>query len=287
MEFNIIGFAKVPEKIFDFTWSYSSKLPKITSAVVLVADNALLMAIPPPPLNTGLDHAVLDQEICPQFARRIDPDSNVIAVNDVTNEVYISGKDKLLKKYKLPEDYLDKLDKKIKAAPIPIEEVFGHPLVTRTMVVSKDGRILFTGGKDGTVFAREAINITKFTEIKAHSLSANGVSLITVSKYLPVIYTGSDDGSVIMWAYEDFDFEEVNYGQPKQPTEAFLNVEILEDHNDEDLMHYKKVLEDEYNNRNADARADVQAQFKSELEGIKRKLNEILITNQYADDLEK
>lgn len=42
----------------------------------------------------------MDNDVCPMYARKIDSDMNHIAVNQITGDILITGKDKILKRYK-------------------------------------------------------------------------------------------------------------------------------------------------------------------------------------------
>lgn len=72
----------------------------------------------------------------PIYARKIDPDLNHIAVNLATGDLLCTGKDKILKRYKQPEELFVKMDTRIKVGGAPIEEQDGHPLPTNAMLVS-------------------------------------------------------------------------------------------------------------------------------------------------------
>ncbi len=69
----------------------------------------------------------LDQ--CPQYGRKIDPDIYHLAIDSENKDILATGKDKILKKYKQPEELITKMDLRMKVpGSVPLEELEGHPL---------------------------------------------------------------------------------------------------------------------------------------------------------------
>ena len=64
-------------------------------------------------------------------------------------------------------------------------------------------------------------------------------------------------------------------------------LEELEDNFDEDIMHYERVIEEEEYQAQEDEREKVKGDIKDELDQIRNKLKELLLANEYADELEK
>ena len=67
-----------------------------------------------------------------------------------------------MKKYKIPEDLCSKLDTKARAPKNPLEDEFGHPLQTKCFDIN--GKVLASGGKDGSIFIRQLDDLTNITE---------------------------------------------------------------------------------------------------------------------------
>ena len=55
------------------------------------------------------------EDVCVPYAKRVDPDLNIIEVDNGNEDVFLTGRDKILKKYKFPEEHLNRLDPRIKA----------------------------------------------------------------------------------------------------------------------------------------------------------------------------
>lgn len=82
--------------------------------------NSLIGGIVPPSaatigsINRG-DALRLDLEF---YARKIDSDQKIMDVLP-SGEILVSGKDKILRKYKQPEEFIGKIDLKSRTAPNP------------------------------------------------------------------------------------------------------------------------------------------------------------------------
>lgn len=64
---------------------------------------------------------------CPQYGRKIDPDIYNLIVDPINKDIIATGNDKILKKYKQPDELLIKMDLRIKVpGSIPLEELDGH-----------------------------------------------------------------------------------------------------------------------------------------------------------------
>ena len=76
----------------------------------------------------------LDQ--CPQYGRKIDPDIYHLAIDPENKDILTTGKDKILKKYKQPDELLIKMDLRIKVpGSVPLEELEGHPLPGKKTII--------------------------------------------------------------------------------------------------------------------------------------------------------
>jgi len=70
----------------------------------------------------GLEYKKIPVEECVLYGRKVDPDLNMILVHEPTGDLYLTGKDKIIKKYKCPDTLYSELDQRIKAPPNPVDE---------------------------------------------------------------------------------------------------------------------------------------------------------------------
>ena len=68
---------------------------------------------------------------------------------------------------------------------------------------------------------------------------------------------------------------------------ALLAKDLVEDKPDNQVIHYIKVLEEEYNLSQLDVRKSMKQNVLDELNRIRQSLNQLVEANTYADDLEK
>ena len=91
--------------------------------------------------------------------RKIDKGSLMVLPNSQTGDIWVTGEDKLLKKYEFPVDHFSKLD--MKKAPVPpVEEIKSHDVGTTCWHSSSEAKFLVTGGRDGNFILRVLNNIT-------------------------------------------------------------------------------------------------------------------------------
>jgi WD40 repeat protein len=135
--------------------------------------------------------------------RKVDPEMARIGVL-ATGELVVTGRDKILRKYKQPEELLSKMDFKVKAANTPpIEELDGHDLTTNCISFSVKNGELVTGGRDGTIIVRSGEMLSQVkNKIQSHNLASNGVSVVLASNIGRRVYSAGFDGSLFIWALE-------------------------------------------------------------------------------------
>ena len=133
--FHFYGFAKLPGVMLDMCWSQTVRPPvnitqnnKILECVI---KNGLLVAIVPPN-NVKICNQIneLSSDDVLMFGRKIDFDITQITVCQKSGDVYTVGDDRIVKKYKQPEEYLPKMDMRVKVPINPLEEFEGHDLLT-------------------------------------------------------------------------------------------------------------------------------------------------------------
>jgi len=158
----------------------------------------------------------LSQSVCPIYARRIDPDLFTIAIHPTTGEVFLSGADKLLKKYKQPDDiYLKTQEIKFKIGAAPLEEFDGQALPVNIMKSSEEFNWLACGSRDGTIRLRDLDNPGQFVNIPAQNILHRGVSALEFSNKGRLVYSGGYDGSLFLWRVEEGAFEFGNQPLPE------------------------------------------------------------------------
>lgn len=119
MEFEVLGYAEIPYAIKSIAWMgpFKTTIPaKFEYLLVNVGFGVVLVNGPVsvPTKKRGKD---LDLKL-DMYALRTDPYQNVVA-GLPSGEILITGKDKFLKKYKQPEDLIQKIDWKSKTPPNP------------------------------------------------------------------------------------------------------------------------------------------------------------------------
>lgn len=127
-------------------------------SVVVVLSNNLLGSATVPTKAASNRMIPLHADEANVLYRKIDKGSKLVITNEVTGDIFVTGEDRLLKKYEFPSEKIDQID--IKRAPVaPIEEHTSHPIGTTTYDVSKEFKFTATGGKDGSIYLRHNNNI--------------------------------------------------------------------------------------------------------------------------------
>ena len=113
--------------------------------------------------------------------RKIDKGSNLVISNEITGDIFVSGEDKLLKKYELPAETITQID--VKRAPVaPVEEHNSHSIGTTCWDVTKEFKFMATGGKDGSILLRHISNVGQQPQpIKGHAMFSGGVTALCFS----------------------------------------------------------------------------------------------------------
>ena len=97
--------------------------------------------------------------------------------NFSTGDIYVTGDDKLLKKYEYPADRIEIIDFK-RAPPAPVEEMISHSIGTTCWDVATEFKSFITGGKDGQVFMRHFSSMNDPNEIKAQAVFSGGITAV-------------------------------------------------------------------------------------------------------------
>jgi WD40 repeat protein len=149
--FEYLGFVKAQSQVVSNEWILNEGKMKL----LVILKNDLLM---------GLD---LDWQVennrepikCQEFFRKIDRGMKLIVPNPSTGDIFISGEDKLLKKYEYPKEEFGKIEWR-KPPGVPLEEFRGHGLQATCKTYSSQFKLLATGGKDGTLILRNTQNLS-------------------------------------------------------------------------------------------------------------------------------
>ncbi len=78
-------------------------MPGVEEKVLLVLLQFFLVAIVPPDLKKTHKELDLDPEMLQLYARKVDYDLQHLAINPASGDVFTTGQDKILKRYKQPE----------------------------------------------------------------------------------------------------------------------------------------------------------------------------------------
>eukprot|EP00825_Cyclidium_porcatum_P004670 TRINITY_DN1220_c0_g1_i2.p1 TRINITY_DN1220_c0_g1~~TRINITY_DN1220_c0_g1_i2.p1 ORF type:complete len:1061 (-),score=222.02 TRINITY_DN1220_c0_g1_i2:1563-4745(-) len=283
--YKVVGYVVMPSKVNSICWNYSNKQLVLseTGTVLFVLLNYLLVAICPPDPEAIHKDLKLDNEACPQFGRKIDPDLQNMCLSLSTGDLLLTGNDKILKRYKQPEEQLAKLDMKVKIGLPPSEELDGHDLSVNVIKSQIEQRIVVSGSCDGTIIIRNMDQLSETKKIKAHNLKSKGVSSIEYSKKHKLCYSGGFDGSFLIWKFGDVQIssgEKVQFSQVSKGTK-------IEDMKDSSIQHYKKVLEEEYVKTQREQREKTKQDILTNIKDIEVSLNKLLKENEQADELEK
>jgi WD40 repeat protein len=130
------------------------------------------------------------------LCRKTDPEMTKICLSNTT-DIYLTGADKVLKRYKFPEEKLEKIDLKVKLPALsPLEEVEGHFLPVTAIQFEKD--FIVSGCQDGEVMIRHAGKMNEKQKMKVMNFKYNGVKSLYYSSRSQLIFVGGDDGSLMV-----------------------------------------------------------------------------------------
>jgi WD40 repeat protein len=119
--------------------------------------------------------------------------------NQLNGDIYVTGEDKLLKKYQYPTENIDSIDWK-RAPPAPEEEHLSHSIGTTCWDIAKDFKFMATGGRDGQLFLRHVENVGQNpSPIKAQAIYSGGVTALCLSKTRTTLYSAGGAGSFMAW----------------------------------------------------------------------------------------
>lgn len=140
----------------------------------------------------------LGEDLVHPVYRKIDRGSNLVITNIYNGDLFVTGEDKLLKRYEFPTDHFSKLD--MKKAPLPpIEEHKSHDIGTTCWHISNQVKFLVSGGRDGNFILRNLNSVSNCNEIKGHAVFSGGITALTFSNVRDILYTCGGDGAFFAW----------------------------------------------------------------------------------------
>lgn len=92
--------------------------------------------------------------------RRIDRGMQVVMANIYNGDIFVTGEDKLLKKYEFPTESINKIDFK-KAPNAPLDELKSHDIGTTCADFHNEIKFMVTGGKDGNIIVRNMNHVAQ------------------------------------------------------------------------------------------------------------------------------
>jgi WD40 repeat protein len=161
----------------------------------------------------------------------------------MTGDLYVTGDDKLLKKYDYPNEHFSKLD--MKKAPIPpVEELKSHDIGTTCWHSSGEVKFMVTGGKDGNFILRNLNNVAQSNEIKGHAIFSGGITALTFSNARSTLYTAGGDGAFFAWTVGGKPNPHHPVQSDKTDVEAIDKIEQIDDMMQADIRPYREILEE-------------------------------------------
>jgi hypothetical protein len=201
-------------------------------------------------------------------ARKVDPDLNMIIHNPKSNDIWLTGKDKYLRHYPMPDEKLEKvIENKYLPPEVPIDELKAHDLPINCAI--QLNQMLITGGKDGVIQIRENKVIRK--EYKSHSFLRKGVATILYSQQKGVLFAGGFDGSIFILQTADENNIPVDSAD-FQGTNLILDQMDTVDPalKDQEVRNFKDIFRMEHIKNVNITKMKVQSSLKTMLEDIKK-----------------
>jgi hypothetical protein len=199
-EFQVFGFVTLEGYVLSCAFTHHEN--KLCVASVLTNATLSAFTMPEAEFSSGkvqgnIKESLPESLVNPVY-RKIDRGSLMVIPNTMTGDLYVTGDDKLLKKYEFPNEHFSKLD--MKKAPIPpVEELKSHDIGTTCWHLSSEVKFLVTGGKDGNFILRNLNNVAQSNEIKGHAIFSGGITALTFSNARSTLYTAGGEGAFFAW----------------------------------------------------------------------------------------
>jgi WD40 repeat protein len=223
---------------------------------------------------------------CDIRGRKVDGDLNLIIKNPSLNTLWLTGSEKYLRMFQMPQDSLEVLKKNSKSpTENPMRDHRGHDLEVTCGIVQ--GNVLITGGKDGMIQFRreEKEKVEKLN--RSHSYIKEGISCIYYSSSRRLLFSGGKDGSIFIIA------EAENCELPYEPinnlgsNEALESLDLIEHCEDNQVRSFVELIQEEHDHiihRNKKTSGQL---LKAKIEDIKSELNKLINENSKLEEIEK
>ena len=287
-DFKVFGFVTLEGYVNSCAFhTHENKL-----MVTAVLTNATLAAfmIPVVEFNSGKVQTnikdSLPEDLVHPVYRKIDRGSTLVITNTMTGDIYVTGDDKLLKKYDFPNEHFSKLD--MKKAPVPpLEELKSHDIGTTCWSVSSEVKFLVTGGKDGNFILRNLSNVVQSNEIKGHAIFSGGITALSFSNARSTLYTAGGDGAFFAWTVGGKPNPHHPVQLEKVDVEAIDKIEQIEDMMQPDIRPYREILEEQFQRQQLSKKERFKEEVMQELKVIKGKLSDLLVENEKVTEIER
>lgn len=276
MPFEVLGYVVLPHKPLSFAWHITTRVavkPKHEHLLVCVGFGVLMVNGPAAvPAKRRGEELALQAEI---FAARTDPDQHLV-VSLPSGEILTTGDDKLIKKYRQPEEPLSKVDFRSKTPlPLPLEELDGHDLRITTWQLS--GKWLVSGSADGSVQVRDTGALGQVRTCRALGWKEESVGAVGVGSNGWVL-VGSRTGCLQVWKGEG----EAGSDEHKVEEAAFRRVG-----KERETKYFEVMVEEEYLERMKEVISGKKKVQLEKLARIRAELGELLAENARHDELER
>lgn len=279
----MLGYFNFPGRIVS---ACHAKVDGTLRLLALLHNNLLAIAFVPTSQAENPLEPIPEEDSRARF-RIVDRGSALVMYCEATNAVLVSGRDKLLKQYKLPIDTLDKLEWR-KAPEGPVEEMQSHAVATTCWQESKEFKFFVTGGKDGQIILRNVSDFGRMNQpIKAHGVASGGVTAICFSQARSTVYSAGGDGTVMAWTVG---------GKPNPPKPvagdpsiglALNNMDAVERVPGSQIKLYKQILTEELEQQQAAPKQAFKESMAGELARVRASLMALLAENERVTDIER
>jgi len=200
-------------------------------------------------------------------ARKVDSDLNIMIHNPKSQDVWLTGKDKYLRHYPLPEEKFEKvIDNKYLPPETPIDEIRAHDLSINCGM--QIGNSIITGAKDGTVQIRENKILKK--EFRSHSFLKKGISALHYSQQKGVVFVGGFDGSIFLLLTTEENLIPIDVVDYLGTNALLEGLDTIDTIKDQDIRNFKDIFRLEHIKNVNVTKMKVQSSLKTMLEDIKK-----------------
>ena len=255
--------------------------------VVVVLTNNLLGAATVPTKAVANRMIPMPADEAKILYRKIDKGSILVLSNESTGDIFVSGEDKLLKKYLFPEESITQIDYK-RAPAAPVDEFTSHSIGTTCYDISKEFKFMATGGKDGSILLRHINNIGQYPQpIKGHAMFSGGVTALCFSQTRSVIYSAGGDGTIMAWNFGGKPNPSSPVTFPSDSNKAIAKLPELARVPGNQIKLFKQILSEEFARIEAKAKQEFKEALVTDLSKIKDKLLALLAENERVSDIER